>query len=170
MKERRYVRKAKLYERHNTLPYRKSLRPGLLWLTLNLAPIFQCLSWNIFSQFYLPPQDVFAYPQRRIRLPQVEDHCYRQPAHRWRWGCQPYAPVALYSHGDSWYPFLSVASDLQENVSRNTHSLSQAACKHGGMPLPHKFYCEDVRYWYKQSFWPKISTVHKDAPTVPGDQ
>jgi hypothetical protein len=30
----------------------------------------------------------------------------RQSAHRWRWGCRPHAPVALYTHEDSWYSFL----------------------------------------------------------------
>jgi hypothetical protein len=33
----------------------------------------------------------------------------RQSAHRWRWGCQPYAPDALYPQEDSWYSFLSEA-------------------------------------------------------------
>jgi hypothetical protein len=34
---------------------RMSLRPGLLWLTLNLALIIHCLSWNdFFFQFYVP--------------------------------------------------------------------------------------------------------------------
>jgi hypothetical protein len=30
----------------------------------------------------------------------------RQSAHRWRWGCQPYAPSALYPQESSWYSFL----------------------------------------------------------------
>jgi hypothetical protein len=30
----------------------------------------------------------------------------RQSAHRWRLGCQPYAPAALYPQQDSWYSFL----------------------------------------------------------------
>jgi hypothetical protein len=29
-----------------------------------------------------------------------------QPAHKWRWGCQPYAPDALYPQEDAWYSFL----------------------------------------------------------------
>jgi hypothetical protein len=29
-----------------------------------------------------------------------------QSAHRWRWGCQPYAPAAIYPQEDSWYSFL----------------------------------------------------------------
>jgi hypothetical protein len=33
----------------------------------------------------------------------------RQSAHRWRWGCQPYAPTTLYLQEDSWYSFLLVA-------------------------------------------------------------
>jgi hypothetical protein len=40
------------------LPNRMSLRPGLLWLTLNLALIIQCLPWNnIFISFN------FTYPR-----------------------------------------------------------------------------------------------------------
>jgi hypothetical protein len=31
---------------------------------------------------------------------------YRQSAHRWRWGCPPHAPAALYHQEDSWYTFL----------------------------------------------------------------
>jgi hypothetical protein len=39
---------------------RMSLRPGLHWLTLNLALIIQCLS-QIFFSILRPPSDVFAY-------------------------------------------------------------------------------------------------------------
>jgi hypothetical protein len=28
----------------------------------------------------------------------------RQSAHRWRWGCQPYAPATFYFQEGSWYP------------------------------------------------------------------
>jgi hypothetical protein len=52
------------------LPNRMSLRPGLLWLTLNLAPIIQCLSWNNIYYFLN-----FTYPLRRLSLPQVEYQC-----------------------------------------------------------------------------------------------
>jgi hypothetical protein len=50
------------------LPNRMSLRPGLLWLTLNLATIIQCLSRNnsSFPHFYIT---------RKMFSPtQVEDH------------------------------------------------------------------------------------------------
>jgi hypothetical protein len=30
----------------------------------------------------------------------------RQSAQGWRWGCQPYAPAALYPHEDPWYSCL----------------------------------------------------------------
>jgi hypothetical protein len=46
-----------------------SLRPGLLWLTLNLALIIQCLSWNNIFFFFN-----FTYPLRCVRVPQVEYH------------------------------------------------------------------------------------------------
>jgi hypothetical protein len=36
----------RIRQREMTLPNRASLRPGLLWLTLNLALIIQCLSRN----------------------------------------------------------------------------------------------------------------------------
>jgi hypothetical protein len=49
-------------EREMTLPNRMSLRPGLLWLTLNLALIIQCLSWNNIYFF-------------KFCGPQVEYHC-----------------------------------------------------------------------------------------------
>jgi hypothetical protein len=39
-------------------------------------------------------------PWRPIGLWDVEDPTFsRQSAHRWRWGCQPYAPAALYPPG-----------------------------------------------------------------------
>jgi hypothetical protein len=31
---------------------------------------------------------------------------FRQSAHRWRWGCQPYAAAVFYPHEDFWYWFL----------------------------------------------------------------
>jgi hypothetical protein len=75
------------------LQNRMPLRPGLLWLTLNLALIIQCLSRNniYFLADLRTPQDVFAYPlrcfrvplkmfsgARGLRIPQFEDHCSRQ--------------------------------------------------------------------------------------------
>jgi hypothetical protein len=35
-----------------------------------------------------------------------------QSAHRWRWGCQPYAPPALYPQEQSWYSFLLEAESI----------------------------------------------------------
>jgi hypothetical protein len=45
-------------------------------------------------------------PWRSIGLWDVEDSTYtyyRQSALRWRWGCKPYEPGALYPHEDSWH-------------------------------------------------------------------
>jgi hypothetical protein len=51
-----------------------SLRPGLLWLTLNLALIIQCVSRNnIFSQFYTLRKMSSRTP--RVCVLWVEDHC-----------------------------------------------------------------------------------------------
>jgi hypothetical protein len=46
-------------------------------------------------------------PWRPIRLWDVEAPAFSsKSAHRWRWGCQPYAPAALYPQEYSWYSFL----------------------------------------------------------------
>jgi hypothetical protein len=46
---------------------RMSLRPGLLWLTLNLALIIQSLSRNnIFFLFYVPPKISLRTPGVRV--------------------------------------------------------------------------------------------------------
>jgi hypothetical protein len=46
-------------------------------------------------------------PWTPIGLWDVETPTFsRQSAHRWRWGCQPYSPGALYIQEDSWYSFL----------------------------------------------------------------
>jgi hypothetical protein len=45
-------------------------------------------------------------PWRPIGLWDVEAPIFsRQSAHRWRWGCQPYAPEAPHFQEDSWYSF-----------------------------------------------------------------
>jgi hypothetical protein len=55
------------------LPNRMSLRPGLLWLTLNLTLIIQCLSQNnnFFNCTY--PVRCFRVPPG-VRVPRVEGH------------------------------------------------------------------------------------------------
>jgi hypothetical protein len=62
------------------LPNVVSLRPGFLWLTLNLDLIIRCLSRNtiffFFSNFTYAV-NVFAYLLGCLRVPQVEDHCSR---------------------------------------------------------------------------------------------
>jgi hypothetical protein len=72
MMERRYFSKAKLYEQifYQLLTWfsrvnRMSLRPGLLWLTIKLALIIQCVSHNniFFLSVLHTPRDVFAYPR-----------------------------------------------------------------------------------------------------------
>jgi hypothetical protein len=52
-------------------------------------------------------------PWKPIELWEVEAPTFsRQSAHRWRWGCQPYAPAALYPQKDSWYSFLLEAESI----------------------------------------------------------
>jgi hypothetical protein len=61
----------------------KSLRPGLLWLTLNLALIIQCLFRNnLFLNFAYPVRRFLVPPKMSshtpgVRVPQVEDHSTR---------------------------------------------------------------------------------------------
>jgi hypothetical protein len=46
-------------------------------------------------------------PWRPLALWDVEAPTFsRHSAHRWRWGCQPYAPAALCPQEDSWHLFL----------------------------------------------------------------
>jgi hypothetical protein len=63
-----------------------SLRPGRLWLILNLALIIHCLSWNniyvcVYCNFTYPvrcfrvPPKMTLFPG--VRIPQVEDHKFR---------------------------------------------------------------------------------------------
>jgi hypothetical protein len=50
-------------------------------------------------------------PWRPMGLSEVEAPIFsRQSAHRWRWGCQSYAPVTFYPQEDSWYSFLLEAA------------------------------------------------------------
>jgi hypothetical protein len=47
------------------------------------------------------------WPWRPLGLRDVEATTFsRHLAHRWQWGCQPYAPAALYLQEDFWYSFL----------------------------------------------------------------
>jgi hypothetical protein len=58
-------------------------------------------------------------PWRPIGLWDVEAPTFsRQSAHRWRWGCQPHAPAALYPQEDSWYSFLLEAESTPEAIVR----------------------------------------------------
>jgi hypothetical protein len=53
-------------------------------------------------------------PQRLTGLWDVQAPTFsRQPAHRWRWGRQTYAPAALYAQEDSWYSFLLEAESTR---------------------------------------------------------
>jgi hypothetical protein len=51
-------------------------------------------------------------PWRSIGLWNFELPYFLESAHRWRWGCQPYAPAALDPQEDSWYSFLLEAESI----------------------------------------------------------
>jgi hypothetical protein len=67
--------------------------------------LFMCILFDVFSfhEFRYPCNR----PWRPIGLWDVEAPTFsKQSAHRWWWGCQPYAPAALNPPKDSWYSFL----------------------------------------------------------------
>jgi hypothetical protein len=78
------------------------------------------LHWNVAVSLALEDTSAYIYivhtytgtsylcnrPWRPIGLWHVAPTFSRQLAHRWRWGCQPYAPAVLYPQGDSWYSFI----------------------------------------------------------------
>jgi hypothetical protein len=75
--------------------------------------IYQSLYHPTLCSLLVDPDIVFNKiypcnrPWRSIGLWDVEAPILSiQSAHRWRWGCQPYAPAALYPHEDLWYSFL----------------------------------------------------------------
>jgi hypothetical protein len=66
---------------------------------------------KIFDSFLVAKNKRLSYPCNRpwrpIGLWDVEAPTFcRQSAHRWWWGCQPYALAAFYPQEDSWYSFL----------------------------------------------------------------
>jgi hypothetical protein len=65
-------------EREMVLPNRMSLRPGLLWLTENLALIIQCLSLNNILLYFTYPVSWFRVPPG-VQVPQAEDHSSKAP-------------------------------------------------------------------------------------------
>jgi hypothetical protein len=75
---------------------RMSLRPGLLWTTLNLALIIQCLSRNnILFYFYIPCKVFSHTPCLRVTpgvcVPQVQNHW--SGTHRWSLAWSPQEAV-----------------------------------------------------------------------------
>jgi hypothetical protein len=83
MNEQKYLAKQNytVWEREMTLPNRMLLRPGLLWLTLNLTLIIQYLSRNNISLSILhTPSDIFAYPEwyENPRLKTTDLYCQLQ--------------------------------------------------------------------------------------------
>jgi hypothetical protein len=63
--------------------------------------------WDIPTLFYKVKGNPHNRLWKPIRFWDVQDPIVsRRLAHRWRWGCQPYAPVALYPQEDSWYSVL----------------------------------------------------------------
>jgi hypothetical protein len=58
---------------------RMSLRPGLMWLTLNLALIIWGLLRSKFSFRFHILRKMFPFSHRGVWVPQVEDHCSVPP-------------------------------------------------------------------------------------------
>jgi hypothetical protein len=113
----------------------KSLCLSLLWLTLNLPLIIQCLTRNsIFVQFYIS-RKMFSLTPGGTHTPSWR-HCCRQWVNTWLSGCQRYAPTVLYPQEHSWYSIradpaghsasgrirgIEEPNDLIGNWTRNTN-------------------------------------------------
>jgi hypothetical protein len=62
---------------------------------------------NVISLNHITKLEVAESFFQRCQLWDVEASTLsRQSAHRWRWGCQPYAPAAFYQQESSWYSLL----------------------------------------------------------------
>jgi hypothetical protein len=73
--------------------------------------IFTVVAYRTFSRCILLPCN---RPWRPIGLLDVEAPTFsRQSAHRWRWGCQSYAPASLYPQEDPWFSFLLEAESTR---------------------------------------------------------
>jgi hypothetical protein len=86
------------------------------WVTAKLllalaSVVFLCSSsrdsWP-YGKFHCQSEEVKGNRLwRPIGLWDIEALTYsRQSPHRWRWGCQHYAPATLYSQEYSWYSFM----------------------------------------------------------------
>jgi hypothetical protein len=62
------------------------------------------------AKLNLPVQE--AVEARKVVRCQSPTFC-RRSTHRWRSGCQPYAPAALYTKEDPWYSFPPEAESTQ---------------------------------------------------------
>jgi hypothetical protein len=65
-------------------------------------------------------------PWRPIGFWDVEAPTFsRHLVHRWRWGCQPYAPAALYPQENSWYSFLLEVESTQGHAAGKFVSIEE---------------------------------------------
>jgi hypothetical protein len=80
-------------------------------------------------------------PWRPVGLWDVEAPTFsRQSAHRWRWGCQPHAPTALYPQEDSWYSFVRCWVDPRaivrlEGLGQLKNPMTSSGIDEGIFPL-----------------------------------
>jgi hypothetical protein len=100
MKQERHFSKAKFYEGNGSL--KSSLRPGLLWLILNLALIIHCLSQKIYFSFN------FTKPVRCFGVPPTMYSRYAYPSLKttgsepYRWVRFHYRPTVMVTVELSW--------------------------------------------------------------------
>jgi hypothetical protein len=81
-----------------------SLSPEVLWCPLSLCPLpFWCSMCKVYVYYTLQclnctsMSKIYPVTARPIGLWDVKATLSRQLAHRWRHGCQPYAPATIYS-------------------------------------------------------------------------
>jgi hypothetical protein len=93
----------------------RTLEPLIPWAMMLLSDWKQVsilLCWTLqksvsFKILLYVGKTVTNRQRRSMRLSDVKGPIFsRQSAHRWRWGCQPYALAALYPQEDFWHSFL----------------------------------------------------------------
>jgi hypothetical protein len=93
----------------------------------------------------------------------------RHSAHRWRYGCQPYAPVTLYPQEYSWYSFLLQAKSTEGHSAagrnRSTEKSNDIGNRTRDLPA-----CSIVRQpttLPRAPFMPQIEMITLNSATVP---
>jgi hypothetical protein len=98
-------------------PWKTSVRitgvPDKIWtkipppnISLPVLPIYQPVQQHYITKGLILNNKLKKWTSSFENLWTLAPTFSRQSAHRWQWGCQPYAQNTLYLQEDSWYSFL----------------------------------------------------------------